>query len=622
MKNLYIALSFVMAGAHLNAQNKDTEKADKLYARYEYVDAAQEYLRLVENGKSDGYVYKQLADTYYNMFNTAEAAKWYARATETTQDAETYYRYAQMLKGNGQYEQANAQMKKFAQMAPDDQRAKEFNQNPNYIPSLMNKEKLYDVKSLDVSSDKSEFGPVLHQNSLYFTSARNNARKEYGWNDEPFLDIYRADYNTDGTITNAATVGELNSQYHDGPVTITADGNTLYFTSDSFREKKFERDRQNRLKLGRNNLYRATKDGDKWGNIQRLPFSSSDHSTSNPSVSRDGKTLYFSSDMPGSIGGVDIWRVAVNADGSYGTPENLGRKVNTEGNESFPFISDDNTTLYFASSGKQGFGGLDVFRIDLSKGTDAQNLGKPVNTEKDDFAFSFSTEKNTGFFSSNRSGNDDLFGAAPICGVDVMTIVTDAKTGAILSGAKVAIVDDKKNVIATETADAKGQVSYRVECNRDYTIQASKEGYESNTFAVARANGGQKRVDAALQPIENIITENQVMLNSIFFEYDKHNITREGAFELDKLVQVMQQKPEMTIMVKSHADNRGSDSYNLDLSDRRARSTVQYIRSKGIPAARISGKGYGETEPKVACGENCTEEQHAANRRSEFIIVK
>lgn len=611
-----------MLSAGLNAQNKDTEKADKLFNRYEYVDAAQEYTRLVENGKSDPYVYKQLAESYYNMFNTTEAAKWYAKATETQQDAETYYRYAQMLKGNGQYEQSNAQMRKFAAMAPDDQRAKDFNQDPNYIPKLMNREKLYDVKSLDVSSDKSEFGAVLHQNSLYFTSARNTARKNYGWNEEPFLDIYRADYNTDGTITNAATVTELNSQYHDGPVSITADGNTMYLTSDSFREKSFERDRQNRLKLGRNNLYRATKEGEKWGNIQRLPFSTNESSTSNPSVSRDGKMLYFSSDMPGSIGGVDIWRVAINPDGSYGKPENLGRRVNTEGNESFPFIADDNTTLYFASSARQGFGGLDVFRIDLSKATDAQNLGKPVNTEKDDFAFSFSTEKNTGFFSSNRSGNDDIFGAMPICGVEVMTLVTDAATGAILPGAKVAIVDDRKNVIATETSDARGQVSYRVECNREYTIQASMQGYESNTFAVAKANGGQKRVDAALQPIQSIVTENEVRLNSIFFEFNKHNITREGAFELDKLVQVMQQNPQMVIMVKSHADSRGSDTYNLELSDRRARATVQYIRSKGITGARISGKGYGETEPKVACGENCTEEQHAMNRRSEFIIVK
>ena len=622
MKNLYIALGFALISACMSAQNRDTETADKLFARYEYVDAAAAYAKLVDNGKGSPYVYKQLGDTYYNMFNTAEAIKWYARAIETDQDAETYYRYAQMLKGNGQYEQANAQMRKFAQMAPDDQRAKDFLKDPNYIPRLMNKEKLYDIKRLEASSDKSEFGPVTYGNVLYFTSARNQARKEYGWNEEPFLDLYRADYNQDGTITNAATISGLNSQYHDGPLSITGDGNTVYFASDSFREKEFERDRKNKLKLGKNNIYKAGKDGDSWSNVSSLPFNSADYSTANPSVTRDGKTLYFSSDMPGSLGGVDIWRVSIDADGKYGTPENLGPMVNTGGNDSFPFIADDNTTLYYSSNGKPGLGGLDVFKVDLAKGTDAVNLGKPVNTEKDDFSFSFDKEKNLGFFASNRTGNDDLYAATPICGVDLIAVVTDAKTTKPLSGAKVDIVDDRRNVISTVNADAKGEVSFRTECGKAYTLQASHPGYESGTFPVASQQGGERRIDAPLQPIESIVTEKEVLLKDIYFEFDKHNITREGAFELDKLVEAMKANPAMVIMVKAHTDNRGSDAYNMALSDRRARSTVQYVRSKGIAAERISGKGYGETEPKVDCGTGCTEEQHAQNRRSEFIIVK
>ena len=609
-------------GGALCAQNKDTEAADKLFARYEYVDAAAAYVKLTENGKGDPYVYKQLGDTYYNMFNTAEAIKWYARAVETDQDAETYYRYAQMLKGSGQYEASNTQMRKFAQMAPDDQRAKDFLKDPNYIPRLMSKEKLYEIKRLEASSDKSEFGPVTYGNVLYFTSARNGARKEYGWNEEPFLDLYRADYNQDGTITNAATVSGLNSQYHDGPLSITADGNTVYFASDSFREKEFERDRKNRLKLGKNNIYKAGKDGDSWGNISSLPFNSADYSTANPSVSRDGKTLYFSSDMPGSLGGVDIWKVSIEADGTFGTPENLGPMVNTGGNDSFPFIADDNTTLYYSSNGKPGLGGLDVFRVDLSKGTDAVNLGKPVNTEKDDFSFSFDKEKNLGFFASNRTGNDDIYAATPICGVDLIAVVTDARTTQVLAGAKVSIVDDRRNVISTETANERGEVSFRTECGKAYTLQASHPGYESGTFPMASQNGGERRIEAPLQPIENIVTEKEVLLKDIYFEFDKHNITREGAFELDKLIEALKANPAMVIMVKSHTDNRGSDAYNMNLSDRRARSTVQYVRSKGIEASRISGKGYGETEPKVDCGANCTEEQHAQNRRSEFLIVK
>ena len=621
MKNLYITLSFVALSITVSAQNAATKTADKLYNRLEYVDAAKEYLKLVENDKADGYVHKQLADTYYNMFNTTEAVKWYARATETPQDAETYYRYAQMLKANGKYEEANKQMQKFASAAPNDDRAKAFKANPNYIPTLLDKTKRYNVNLLDVSSDKSDFGAVLYDTSLYFTSARNTARKSYGWTDEPFLDIYRADYNADGTITNVIGVSTINSKYHDGSLTMSADGNTVYFTSDSFRESSFEKDKANKLKLGRNNLFKATKNGDSWGDITSLPFNSKEFSTSNPSLSRDGKTLYFSSDRPGSIGGVDIWKVAVNADGTYGEPQNLGNKVNTEGNESFPFIADDNKTLYFASSGRPGLGGLDVFQIDLTSG-EASNLGKPVNSEKDDFAFTFNESKKVGFVSSNRNGNDDIFGAIPVCSVDVLTVVTDAKTGAILTNATVSILDDKRNVIATEMSNAKGEVKYKVECDKPYVVQASKDGYEGNTFAVTKSKGPTVKIDAAIQPIDVIVTETEIVLKPIFFEYDKSNITQEGAFELDKLVQVMKNNDKLVIMSKSHTDNRGSDKYNLSLSDRRAKSTVQYIISKGIDASRISGKGMGELEPKVDCGASCTEEQHAQNRRSEFLIVK
>lgn len=619
MRRIIISLvTLTVFGATLTAQNKDTQKADRLFNRFEYVAAAQEYLKLAEKGQADSYVYGQLAEAYYNTYNPAEAVKWYARATETEQPAEVYYRYAQMLKSQGKYEESNTQMRVFAQKAPQDKRAQEFLSDPNYLPKLQDKQKLYDLTPLDINSDKSDFGALLHANTLYFASARGGS-KTYGWNDEPYLDIYQASYNVDGTITNAEPLTALNTRWHEGPVTLSADGNTMYFSSESFNEKLYEKDKDANARKSRVNLFKATKTGDKWGNIVPLPFNSSEYSTGNPSLSKDGKTLYFASDMPGSIGGIDIWKVSVNDNGTYGTPENLGSKVNTEGDESFPFISEDSKTLYFASNGHTGFGGYDVFSFD---GTRINNPGKPVNSEKDDFAFTFNTEKNIGFVSSNRAGTDNIYLATPVCGVDILTAVTDAKTRQPLSGAKVSILDGKNNVIATESSNSRGEVSYYAECDRAYTIQVSKDGYESASFPVAGSKGGQQRVNAALDPIEVIITETEVILKPIHFEFDKSNITAEGAFELDKLVQVMKQNPEMVIFAKAHTDNRGSDKYNQNLSSRRAQATVQYIISKGIAKERISGKGFGESEPKTDCKENCTEEQHAENRRSEFLIVK
>ena len=621
MKNLYITLSFMLAATAALAQTKDTEEADKLYARYEYVDAAAKYLKV---DKKDAYVNKQLAESYYNMFNSKEAVQWYAKATETPQDAETYYKYAQMLKAEGRYEEANAQMAKFASLAPQDHRAIAFKQDPNYLPKLRSQAKLFDEKVLDINDAKySSFGPVLAgDNNLYFTSARNTARRNYGVKEEPYLDLYQATYNANGTFSEPVPVSDVNSKWHDGPASVSADGNTMYFASESFKEKKqYEKDKENNLKVGQVYLYKATKVNGKWDNITDLPFNNKKWSTGNPALSKDGKTLYFASDRDGSIGGNDIWKVEVKGDNSYGEPVNLGPKVNTEGKESFPYITDNNK-LYFSSDGRKGFGALDVFVIDLAKGTDAMNVGAPINTGKDDFAFTFSDEKKIGFFSSNRDGIDKLYSATPVCGVEAIVMVRDVKTGAALAMAKVAILDEKGNVIETRTSGADGSVTYNVDCNRAYTIQASADGYESNSFPVAKNPGGVANVAADLNPIAKIITPTAVVLNAIYFDYDKSNITKEAAFELDKLVEAMKAKPAMVIMAKSHTDSRGSDQYNMSLSNRRARSTVQYIISKGIAKERISGQGYGESEPKVACGENCTDAEYAQNRRSEFLIVK
>lgn len=606
----------------LSAQNKDTQKADKLFQQFEYVDATKEYLKLVDKGKQDPYIYKQLAEGYYNMFNTAEATRWFAKVVETPQDAETYYKYAQMLKAEGKYEEANKHMNTFASKAPSDKRAKDFKANPNYLPQLLSTHKGYNIKPTDLSSDKTDFGAVLtNDNTVFFVSARSKTKRTDGFNDEPYLDIYSSTRNDDGSLTKAEEVKELNTKWHDGPVAVSADGNTMYFSRDSHAEKSFENDKKLKTKFGQVHLFKATKENGKWSNITSLPFNSKSYSNSSPSLSKDGKTLYFSSNMPGSLGETDIWKVSINSDGTYGTPQNLGNKVNTEGKEQFPFISDDNQ-LFFASSGRQGFGGLDVFVIDLYKSDDARNLGKPVNSEKDDFGFTFNTIKNVGFFASNRTGNDDIYVADPVCSVEATTIVTDAKTGAILANAKVSIMDAKKNIVATKNTTSTGEVTFTIECNTPYGIQASKEGYDPGAFQIAATKSGKVQTPAALNPIEVVITEKEVILNEILFDYNKSNITAEGAAELDKLVRVMNEYPNMEIMVKAHTDNRGNDKFNMDLSNRRAKSTVQYVVSKGISAARISGKGYGESEPKVNCKTNCTEEEHATNRRSEFLIVK
>ena len=622
MKKLYITLSFVIASGMLSAQDEKTKNADKLFDRFEYVDAADAYLKLVEKGNEDTYIKKQLAESYYNVFNTKEAVTWYGKLVEKEQDAEVYYKYAQMLKAEGNYEEASKQMQKFASKAPADKRAIAFQNNPNYLTRLKAQRPLFEIKSSDISSGNSDFGSILtNDNTIYFTSARNEARKTSdSWTEEPYLDMYQATYNDNGTVSEATLVDGINTKWHDGPATVSSDGNTMYYVSESFNEKKFEKDKAKKAKFGRMYIYKATREEGQWKNSKPISLNSINYSLRNPSLSEDGKTLYFSSDMPGGIGGEDIWKVAVKGEDEYGTPENLGPKVNTEGNESFPYITDNNI-LYFTSDAKLGFGGYDIFEIDLNKGTEATNLGEPINTEKDDFAFSYNVSKKVAMFSSNREGIDNLYLAGPLCGVNAIVFVKSATSRKVVEGAVISALDDQNNIVSSSVSTSSGQKTFEIECDKSYTFKVSKEGFEDGVFIMEPSNGGSVLVEAYLEPIKPIITEVEVILQPIYFEFDKSNITAQGAEELDKLVVVLNENPEMVIFAKSHTDSRGDDKYNLNLSERRAKSTVQYIISKGISKDRITGQGFGESELKVQC-DNCTDEQHAQNRRSEFIIVK
>lgn len=622
MKKIYITLGLLVALSGY-AQNKHTAKADKYFESYQYALAIKEYEGLIKSKKADSYVYNQLANSYFLIGNSDKAAQYYNRATESEQDAETYFRYAQVLRMQGKYQEAEKQMQTFAQMAPNDNRAVAFRSNPNYMRALQSKDKIFNIKETNLKSATNEFGAVLtDDNIVYFASTRSGKIDKRGTGDA-YLDIYQTIYSSDNTLSEPTAIKELNTPFHDGPVAVSADGKTMFFSRDGQAEGKFKKNKKANVKIGKVGLYSATKVGDKWTNVKALPFNSTEYSVGNPSLSKDGKTLYFASDMPGGFGDTDIWKVSINPDGSYGEPQNMGASVNTPGKESFPFITDEGV-LYFASNGLQGFGGYDVYMLELngkSNRTGAQNVGKPINSEKDDFALTYNTTKDVGFFSSNRSGVDKIYYAFAICKRDAEVIVKNAKTGEVLSGANVTLLDNEQRAVKTEHTNHLGVAKFVTDCDKNYNLQASLDKFEPSSVALSK-DKGKTSTEISLTPVEVIITETEIVLSPIVFEYDKADITEQGAEVLDKLVQTLKDNPEMVIMVRSHTDERGTDKYNQRLSERRAKATVKYVVGKGISKQRISGKGFGKAEPKVNCGENCTEEQHQQNRRSEFIIVK
>lgn len=636
MKNIFtlITLTFLSIFS-LNAQDNISKKADKQFSRLEFVKASESYKKLIDKGNASDYILGQLAECYYNIFNTVEAEKWYATLAEDSTDPTILFRYSQMLKANGKYKLSNKWMLKFVELRPADNRSTTFMKDPNYLPKIISKGKRFNVQNLDINSEYSDFGGTLNNNKLYITSSRNTVglfdigrwitqRISYGWNNEPYLDVYSFDVSESGSYINEDYLdSNINTKYHEGLASFDANGN-MYLTRESFYENEYVEDPESNNITSLLGIYKITR-GDK--NVVGLNINSVEYSVKNPSISADGKTLYFSSDMPGGFGNFDIYKGDINENGDINNIENLGQKVNTEGQEMFPFIGNENT-LYFSSDSQLGLGGLDVFftkEVD-GKWASARNVGIPVNSNADDFAFSINETSGEGFISSNRSGgkgSDDIYSIkrlVPICDVLLTANVMDAKTKLGIDSATTSVSDKEGNIASSKTSSEKGIAEFMLVCNETGKLIVSKEGYNSKIVDIEISNEEFKSMDIMLDPIEKIIVAQKVELNSIYFDFDKSNIKSEAAFELDNLVQVMIKYPELTVSIESHTDNKGPSSYNQKLSERRAKTTMQYVVSKGIDSSRLSADGKGESNPILDCS-NCNKEEDQLNRRSEFIIT-
>ena len=634
------------------AQNNSTKKADKLFDRLEYVKAAQEYLKLAEKSP-DNYVISRLADAYYNIFNTKDAEKWYAKLINDDPDAEIIFRYAEMLKANGKYKESNVWMSKFSKMKPYDTRAIAFRNTPNYLDKIIKKGKRFNVQNLkDINTISSDFGAFTFDNALYLTSGRkqkgsqNKKYNNYTSDEEYVLDVFKYDVINDVYI-NETPLDAINTKYHEGVIAFSPSGDTMYFARETYYSKSYYKD--SIIKNGSTteqvsviNLYRATRctkkeitwknngncNFNKGWNVTELEINSAYYSMKNPALSCDGKSLYFSSDMPGGFGNYDIYKSEIKDDGSLGEPINLGQKINTEEQEVFPHMCCDNT-LYFSSNGHLGLGGLDVFyskNVD-GKWSNVRNVGLPVNSNSDDFAFKMGDNCTNGFVSSNRAGgvgSDDVYAVKkikPLCDILLESIVVDAKTNLPIDAALTSVKDNTGIINNSKETSEEGLVDYMFECEDEIQLLVSKEGYESKMIDIKLLDIDPPLLKIKLDPIEKLIVEEKIVLNPIYFEFDKANITNQAAFELDKLVSVMKKYPKMIIRAESHTDSRGPASYNKLLSERRAKSTAQYVISKGIDENRISGFGMGEEDPEIDCSSGCSKGEHAKNRRSEFIIV-
>ena len=631
MKTRLLAITFILSCSLSYGQ---TKLADKFFKNYGYIKAIELYEKAVENGDNSLHVLTRLGDAYYNNSNSEKAAYWYGEALKEYKkiDAEYVYKYIQSLRSIGNYEEADKWFKELSAAQQGDSRLKGYNPDEvDLYDKLTSKnEVIVRVDNLPFNSENSDFGTFIHEDQLYFASARNDNGKVYSWNKEPFLDLYQVGLTDDDGVISYGEASELssegiNSEYHEASIAITNDGKTLYFTRDNVNKRnKLKYDKKGTTHL---KLYRATLVNDQWTDIEDLPFNDEVFSTGHPALSPDNKTLYFVSDREGGLGQSDIYSVVINDDGSFGEPENLGEKVNTEGREMFPFVAKD-STLYFSSDGHLNLGLLDIFRSDILKGirTEPDNMGSPYNSGYVDFAFFVNSDTNKGYFSSNRpngKGSDDIYSFnAQQCKQEITGTARDSKSNISLINVTVRLIDETGKVI-DELKSKNGEYTFSVDCNKTYTIVGSKPDYKDDQQTVTTTTDNEDIITVDLN-LEPLIIDNQIVINPIFFDFDKWNIRTDAQYELENIVDVMRKHPNMVIKIESHTDSRGGDRYNMKLSDRRAKSTRDYIISRGIDASRIeSAIGYGETQLLNRCanGVKCSEEEHQLNRRSYFYIV-
>jgi len=615
-----ISIVLCVLSLSLSAQNYKKITADQHFQRLEYAYAIQDYLVQLKEGTSGPLVYKRLAISYEKLANYRDAERYYRRIGKG-RDAlpEHIYDWARMLKATGKYDDYKKQMERFVAALPDDPRAKQYQSDLATLDAINAQEALYTIERVKFNSKKSDFGAIRYGDTLFFASAKAPMKKNHGWTNQSFLDIYRASIDKDNKVGPARPLSEnINTKYHEGVFAQSPDGKRIYFDRNNYTDGKYKKDSTGVNQL---QLYFAEKSGGVFAKAIPLPFNDKNYSTGHPALSPDGKTLYFVSDRPGGLGKADLWKVAIKEDGSFGTPENMGPTVNSAGRDTFPYISKE-SQLYFTSDGHVGLGGFDIFTVAEGK---VQNLGAPINTNSDDFSFRLNPDGISGFIASNRKrkGDDDIYAFAkiPPCKGKITINVRDAERQP-LTNASFTITDLEDNSTQTQRTDSFGNYVFTSDCEKRYKVEVNTEGYDPSVSEVyIKKDNVVERF--SLEPELDVeITDDRVVLNPIYFDFAKWDITPQAAAELDRLVAVMKKYPTMVISAESHTDIRGKDSYNLSLSDKRAKSMRDYVISQGIAAERISGIGKGETDLAVDCGSNCTEEEHQLNRRSEFVIVR
>jgi len=612
--------------------DKLIEKGNEYFEKMWYAEAARLFDIVLEQTEAEHTfnLLSKAGDSHYYIGNLEKSYKWYNELYQLYQNEmrdDTFFKYTQTLKGTGKYRRAAALTKIVRQKRGEPLNELEKTNNNTWRGAYT-----VTIKNLGINSPYSDFSPMFHNGSdIVYSSAKDSSiltTRKYRWTNQPFLDLYISkSKNDEGDLSPPKKFSKnINTKYHEASLAFSPDQKTIYFTRNNYGK---------RLKRGKNGInhlkiYRSRFVDDEWTKAEELPFNSEDYSTGHPAISPDGKTLYFVSDRPGGFGDTDIYMVDIYENGAFSEPKNLGRTINTDAKEMFPYATEN--ALYFSSNRPMGLGGLDVYKSDGSDGQFSVgiNLGMPINSNRDDFSYIVDAVGEKGYFASNRKGgkgDDDIYSFVYTLNLNAISgAVQNRSTGEPIDSASIALYGKNGGLINKTITDTTG--AYRFEYlnpTTDYTVVAHKKGFTKDSLSIKTKDNEKVQVS---QYLNQIIEEKPVAEvfepSNVYFGFDSYEITSEYARQLDKLITVLKKNESLSLKIESHTDAIGPEAYNKYLSDKRAKSTRDYIVSQGVDLSRIiSAIGFGEERLLNNCsnGQPCAPDDHQLNRRSEFILI-
>jgi len=645
MKNIIIPI-LLLISLTINsfAQEKSRQElsGDKFAFKYFFDKAIVSYNRakqLTPEGQ------RHLADAYHQLDQDIDSEIAYAKLLSLKDGIlpEDYFNYSKVLKANGKYEEAFTCMDKFTELKPNDLRVKDYKAHKADLSELLKDDGKYKLANISINTDADDFGTCYLKNSIVFASTRAVAKmikRSSNWNGKPYLNMYASEVSDNQLKKPEIFDKGLDGKLHDGPASFNKEGTYIAFTRNNYNDKS--KDKVVELQI----YFSSYLDG-KWSKPIPFIFNNETYSVGHPCLTADGSTMYFTSDMPGGFGGADIYRTIKNAKGEWATPENLGDRINTEGDETFPFFEELNGRLLFVSDGRFGLGGTDIFIANLNGSSfdNAVNAGSPLNTRYDDFAVIADGKTNKGYFSSNRvdgNGGDDIYT------VDFLKWTNNDKklkgiakdvNGNRVPFAFITLLDEKGKMIDSLSTKNDAAYTFTVSTNKQFKLVGKHEGY-MNGESEASTMGKELVVvsDVLLlkkepETIDDKIKDGAdlgkiVEFKNIYFDLDKYKIRSDAEPELKKIIKIMNEYPNMTVELGSHTDCRETKAYNQLLSNKRAKASVDYIRKSITKPERITGKGYGKSKLINDCScdgavlSTCSEEEHQKNRRTEFIVLK